>query len=84
MYAFAGDSITLTFNANPGSTLTNVVIDGVAQGAITSYTFENISSDHEVIAIFVMDENINAEPLAPEGTPLFMRISDDFKKRFHL
>ena len=84
LYAFAGDSITLTFNANPGSTLTNVVIDGVAQGAITSYTFENISSDHEVIAIFVMDENINAEPIAPEGTPLFMRISDDFKKLFHL
>ena len=36
LYAYAGDTITLTFNANPGSVLSNVVIDGVAQGAILS------------------------------------------------
>ena len=29
------------------------IFDGIAQGAITSYTFENISSDHTVIATFV-------------------------------
>ena len=61
--AIEGESITLTFTANPGSVLSNVVIDGVAQGAISSYTFENISSSHTVIAIFVTEENINAEPV---------------------
>lgn len=55
--AKAGESVTLTFAANPGSVLTNVVIDGVAQGAISEYTFDNISSDHEVIAIFVREED---------------------------
>ncbi len=62
LYAFAGDSITLSFIANPGSVLSNVVIDGVGQGAISSYTFENISSDHEVTAIFTVEDNINAQP----------------------
>lgn len=84
LYAFAGDSITLTFNPNPGSVLSNVVIDGVAQGAITSYTFENISSDHDVIAIFVTEENIEAEPVPTGASQLFMRITNDFKRRFHL
>lgn len=79
LYAYAGDTITLTFNANPGSVLSNVVIDGVAQGAITSYTFENISSDHEVIAVFTMEENIESEP-APTGAPaLVIHISDNLK-----
>ena len=62
LLANAGDTITLTFTANAGSVLSNVVIDGVAQGAIASYTFEDISSNHEVIAIFTSEENINAEP----------------------
>lgn len=55
--AKAGETITLTFTSNEGSVLTNVVIDGVAQGPISEYTFENLSSDHEVIAIFVREED---------------------------
>ena len=47
-----GDTITLTFTANEGYVLTNVTIDGVAQGAIPSYTFEHINSDHSVTATF--------------------------------
>ena len=65
--ANAGDTVTLSFIANPGSILTNVVVDGVAQGAISEYTFENIKNDHFVIAIFVPEENIDAEPV-PTGS----------------
>ena len=47
-----GDTITLTFTANEGYVLTNVTVDGVAQGAIPSYTFEHINADHSVTATF--------------------------------
>lgn len=57
-----GESVTLTFTANEGSVLSNVVIDGVAQGAISSYTFENIASDHEVMAIFVIEDGSDTIP----------------------
>ncbi|MBR1597539.1 MAG: PBP1A family penicillin-binding protein [Lachnospiraceae bacterium] len=67
--ASAGESVTFTFTPNTGYVLANVVVDGVAQGAVPTYTFENISSDHTIIAIFVPDENIDAEP-APIGKPL--------------
>lgn len=49
----AGESSTLTFIPNDGYEIFNVTIDGVAKGAITDYTFNNISSDHTVIAAFI-------------------------------
>lgn len=63
--AYAGESITLTFNANDGYQISNITIDGVAKGAITSYTFENISSDHVVVATFVA---VSSNEAPPEGT----------------
>ncbi len=62
LYAKAGETITLTFNANPGSSLYNVVVDGVVIGCVPSYTFENLSADHEIMVIFTIDESINSEP----------------------
>lgn len=62
--ARAGESVTLTFTANAGYVLSNVTVDGIAQGAIASYTFENINSNHSVVATFVaVEEN----PTPPPG-----------------
>lgn len=59
--AQAGETITLTFIPNAGYAISNVTIDGIAKGAITSYTFENISSNHTVIATFML----SGEPQIP-------------------
>lgn len=60
--ASQGESVTLTFTPNEGYVLSNVTIDGVAQGAISSYTFENITSDHTVVATFTMSGGGDVPP----------------------
>ncbi|MGN0439044.1 MAG: transglycosylase domain-containing protein [Lachnospiraceae bacterium] len=48
-----GETITLSFFANEGYTISNVTVDGVAKGAISSYTFTNLGNHHTVIVTFV-------------------------------
>lgn len=60
--ASKGESVTLTFTPNEGYVLSNVTVDGVAQGAISSYTFENIASDHTVVATFTMSGGGDTPP----------------------
>lgn len=52
------DDATYTFSAPEGRAINNVIIDGESMGAITEYTFTDISSSH-VIAV----------GLTPEETP---------------
>lgn len=59
---YAGSSTTLLFVPNDGYVVSNITIDGVAQGAISSYTFDNISSDHTVVATFVPNTPTEAPP----------------------
>lgn len=63
--AKSGETVTLTFTPNDGYVISNVTVDGVAKGAISSYTIKNISSDHTVVATFVIDKNTL---LPPEDT----------------
>lgn len=60
--AAAGETITLIFTPNEGYVLSNVTIDGMAKGAISSYTFENISDNHTVVATFVEASGNEAPP----------------------
>lgn len=46
-----GANQTYTIAAATGSVLVNVFVDGVAQGAITSYTFSNVTANHTIQAI---------------------------------
>jgi len=47
-----GDSKTLTITPNSGYKISNVKVDGVSVGAVSSYTFNNITSDHTISATF--------------------------------
>ena len=48
-----GESKTFTIAANEGYEIENVVVDGQNQGAITSYTFENVTeAGHSIEATF--------------------------------
>ncbi len=47
-----GGSQTFNITANSGYNITNVAVDGVSQGAISSYTFTNVTVNHTIYATF--------------------------------
>ena len=48
----AGDSQTFTITPDTGYKIKDVIVDGKSVGAISSYTFTNVSSDHTITASF--------------------------------
>ena len=50
-----GGSKTFSITPDTGYHIKDVVVDGVSQGAISSYTFDNIISDHTINAVFEID-----------------------------
>jgi len=52
-----GSSQTFAITPNVGYHITDVTVDGVSQGAITSYTFTNVTADHTITASFAADEH---------------------------
>ena len=48
-----GGSQTFTIASNIGYYILDVQVDGISQGAITSYTFTNVTADHTISASFV-------------------------------
>jgi rhamnogalacturonyl hydrolase YesR len=48
-----GSNQTFTMSANAGFIISNVVIDGVSQGPLNSYTFSNIQSNDNITVAFL-------------------------------
>ena len=53
-----GGSQTYTITANSFYSIADVMIDGVSVGAVTSYTFTNVTGDHTISATFSPLANI--------------------------
>jgi antitoxin (DNA-binding transcriptional repressor) of toxin-antitoxin stability system len=49
----SGSSQTFTIKPNQYYKVYNVKVDGVSKGSITSYTFQNVTSNHSISATFV-------------------------------
>ncbi|HNS77984.1 MAG TPA: hypothetical protein PKM17_04995, partial [Syntrophorhabdus sp.] len=47
-----GASRTFSISANTGYTITDVTVDGVSVGAVSSYTFSNVTANHTISATF--------------------------------
>jgi hypothetical protein len=47
-----GANQSFSITANSGSTISSVTVDGVNQGAISSYTFSNVQANHTISAAF--------------------------------
>jgi hypothetical protein len=47
-----GGSQTFNITANTGYTISSVTVDGVSQGALSSYTFTNVTANHTISATF--------------------------------
>ena len=50
-----GDSMTFTIKPNPGSRIADVRVDGKSVGVKSSYTFENVTADHTIVASFAKE-----------------------------
>jgi hypothetical protein len=48
----AGNSQAFTVSADSGHVISDVVVDGFSVGAVNTYTFAGVSSDHTIIATF--------------------------------
>jgi hypothetical protein len=47
-----GESQTYSIHANAGYIVSDVRVDGISKGAISSYTFHNINTNHSITAVF--------------------------------
>ncbi len=52
VHVCTGANQTFTIAANSGYTINNVVVDGVSKGAISTYTFLSVNSNHTISASF--------------------------------
>lgn len=64
-----GDDATIKFTANAGYAVSSVVVDGVEQGAITSYTFKDVVKNHKVKVTFMPVEIIPEAPVIFSDLP---------------
>ncbi len=62
----AHSTVTYYFVPNEGYVISNITIDGVAQGAITEHTFKGIAENHTIVATFVQNA-----PTDPPNTEIF-------------
>jgi alpha-tubulin suppressor-like RCC1 family protein len=57
-----GSSQSFTFTPNAGYQVVNVVVDGVPQGALPSYTFSNVTANgHTLKVSFIPDGDLNGD-----------------------
>ncbi len=69
-----GNSVSYTITPNSGYRIAQVLVDGVDVGPVSSYTFNNVSADHSIKAVFEQNTyNITASAgtggsISPNGT----------------
>jgi PKD repeat protein len=54
-----GASQAFTWSPNPGFTLLDVLVDGVSVGAVSTYTFDNVSTSHTIVPVYANTLTIN-------------------------
>ncbi|MEI8184377.1 MAG: InlB B-repeat-containing protein, partial [Actinomycetes bacterium] len=59
----SGSNQSYTFSPVSGFKISDVLVDGVSQGAITSYTFTNVVANHTISVVF---EKISTSAPAPQ------------------
>jgi len=62
-----GEDQAFTITANTSYEIDDVLVDGVSQGKITSYTFSNTEENHTIGAVFVLSEVPKTPPARPSG-----------------
>jgi hypothetical protein len=65
---YYGDDRTLTISPDTGYHVSNVLVDGVSVGAVTSYTFTHVTISHNISATFAINSVIISAFAATGGT----------------
>jgi len=63
----SGDSQTFTIAADSGYHIDDVLVDGVSAGTVASYTFNNVTADHTISAVFAADAQTPDHPDEDDG-----------------
>jgi|GEM_PF-5886140 len=53
-------SATFTITPNNGYKISAVNVDGISVGAVSTYTFSNVTSNHTIVAVFVSAASLSA------------------------
>lgn len=72
----SGDSKTFTFNPDFGFKVNDVLVDGVSQGAISSYTFDQPNEDHTISVNFIFAAP-NISPTTPNAVWSLLSVSSE-------
>ncbi len=78
-----GSDQSFAINADPGFEIQDVMVDQESQGAISTYTFTNVTADHTINASFerlveVMDVSIPNESMKiGDEVPVTIEVTDD-------
>ncbi|NOY64499.1 MAG: fibronectin type III domain-containing protein [Nitrospirae bacterium] len=79
-----GDSVTYTITADSGYVISDVVVDGLSIGAVNSYTFFSVTSNHTIEAYFSpvqtepdIQDNVTVYEDAEDGTISGWEVYDD-------
>ena len=62
-----GGTQTFTITPNKGYSVSNVTVDGISVGAVTSYTFSNVSANHTIAASFALTTFTIVSTAGPNG-----------------
>jgi hypothetical protein len=65
----SGEDQTFNISANDGYKVSDVLVDGVSQGAISSYTFTAVVADHMIDAQFVATTRYYVSVSGSDGNP---------------
>jgi hypothetical protein len=68
-----GSDKTFTITPDTGYIINDVLIDGSSVGAVSSYTFTNVTEDHSIYAAFIIEENgtYSLRDIGPAGGYIF-------------
>ncbi len=59
---------TFTIAPNTGYHIADVLVDGTSVGAVTTYTFNNVTADHTISASFAINTNTITTSAGPNGS----------------
>ena len=66
---YSGNSQSYTFSPVSGYKISDVLVNGTSQGAITSYTFSNVAANHTIRVVFEKITTTTTPTYVPEKSP---------------
>jgi protocatechuate 3,4-dioxygenase beta subunit len=64
-----GEDATFTITPNSGYRIADVMVDGVSQGTVASYTFAHVTANHSIAAVFATQDTIGRTNITIKRKP---------------